>query len=388
MLDYDLFGRRCEALYVTPFLDENLLKEDFTGPGPILAWYTQDGLGSVRQLVVGERVLNSYAYTAWGVPLRWRERICNRYTYTGREWNAETGVYHYRARTYNPATGAFAARDPNNQMLYAYTVNCPTRFIDPFGTHVFSGAVKASQLARRKEDVGWWIPRIRLTIRYWASCLWRRRQEAQVGSQSLQLMLRAASESWKKYGIDITFVRMNEKDFAHLVGEKEEAVKKRGFTLMIKHVEGIKRSKTPFVLFVTRKALGVTVRNMPIGYVPAGSGKPSWVAVITGFLPGAVRHELWHTLSGSDRDIVWHPVTHNTPPSLQELRMVWERMVKMGSFVSYEPNDCPLTLYIDAFKRNPHTDPSVTAVKEWIEHELEYWRERARREQEEAMGAM
>jgi|GEM_PF-5707044 len=54
MADYDGRTGELRALYVTPFLDENLMKEDFTGPGPILAWYTQDGLGSVRQLVVGD----------------------------------------------------------------------------------------------------------------------------------------------------------------------------------------------------------------------------------------------------------------------------------------------------------------------------------------------
>ena len=57
---------RLRGLCLTRFLDENLLKEDYTGPGPILAWYTQDGLGSVRQLVVGDSVMNSYSYRRKG----------------------------------------------------------------------------------------------------------------------------------------------------------------------------------------------------------------------------------------------------------------------------------------------------------------------------------
>jgi len=64
--DYDGRTGELRALYLTPFLDENLLKEDYTGPGPLLAWYTQDGLGSVRQLVVGDTVQNSYAYRRKG----------------------------------------------------------------------------------------------------------------------------------------------------------------------------------------------------------------------------------------------------------------------------------------------------------------------------------
>jgi len=67
VLDYDLFGRRCGALYVTPFLDENLLVERKLGCEKRRYWYTQDGLGSVRQLVTDAgRGMNSYTYTAWG----------------------------------------------------------------------------------------------------------------------------------------------------------------------------------------------------------------------------------------------------------------------------------------------------------------------------------
>lgn len=64
--NHDAETGELRALYLTPFLDENLLKEDFTGLGPMLAWYVQDGLGSVRQLVVGDTVQNSYAYRRKG----------------------------------------------------------------------------------------------------------------------------------------------------------------------------------------------------------------------------------------------------------------------------------------------------------------------------------
>ena len=36
----------------------------------------------------------------------------NRYTYTGREWDEELGLYHYRARLYDAITGRFCSRDP------------------------------------------------------------------------------------------------------------------------------------------------------------------------------------------------------------------------------------------------------------------------------------
>ena len=132
--DYDMKTGKLKALYLTPFLDENLLMEDFTGPGPVLAWYMQDGLGSVRQLVVGKRVTNSYAYTAWGVPLNWRERVSNRYTYTSREYNAESGDYYYRARHYTPTLGRFTTRDPVEKInLYIYVLNHPVNIADSTG---------------------------------------------------------------------------------------------------------------------------------------------------------------------------------------------------------------------------------------------------------------
>ncbi|KAA5539006.1 RHS repeat-associated core domain-containing protein [Roseiconus nitratireducens] len=36
----------------------------------------------------------------------------NRFTYTGREWDDRVGLYHYRARMYDPLPGRFLGRDP------------------------------------------------------------------------------------------------------------------------------------------------------------------------------------------------------------------------------------------------------------------------------------
>jgi len=76
-------------------------------------WYEQDGLGGVQRLINRcGGVRSSYAYTAWGIPLNWRETIPNRYTFTSREYNAESGDYYYRARHYTPTLGRFTTRDP------------------------------------------------------------------------------------------------------------------------------------------------------------------------------------------------------------------------------------------------------------------------------------
>jgi RHS repeat-associated protein len=58
----------------------------------------------------------------------------NRYLFTGREWDSETGLYHYRARAYSPSLGRFLQRDPLEALpLYGYVGMRPIIFTDPSG---------------------------------------------------------------------------------------------------------------------------------------------------------------------------------------------------------------------------------------------------------------
>lgn len=58
--------------------------------------------------------------------------------YAGRYLDAETGLYYYRARYYNPVTGRFLQTDPigsrDNLDLYAYVGGDPVNNRDPLGT--------------------------------------------------------------------------------------------------------------------------------------------------------------------------------------------------------------------------------------------------------------
>ena len=60
-----------------------------------------------------------------------------RYGYTGREWDADSNLYYYRNRWYDPLVGRFISEDPitfeGGINLYAYVGNNPIDFVDPTG---------------------------------------------------------------------------------------------------------------------------------------------------------------------------------------------------------------------------------------------------------------
>ncbi|MEM9368865.1 MAG: RHS repeat-associated core domain-containing protein, partial [Planctomycetota bacterium] len=59
----------------------------------------------------------------------------NRYTYTGREWDATLGLYHFRARMYDPSAGRFLGRDPVRYVdgVNTYVLRIAVSKLDAFG---------------------------------------------------------------------------------------------------------------------------------------------------------------------------------------------------------------------------------------------------------------
>jgi len=65
------------------------------------------------------------------------------YTYTGREFDYDTGLYYYRARYYDPKAGRFMTKDPlsfegGDTNLYNYVLNNPVNYIDPEGLEIWT----------------------------------------------------------------------------------------------------------------------------------------------------------------------------------------------------------------------------------------------------------
>ncbi|MBO9562796.1 MAG: RHS repeat protein [Niastella sp.] len=110
-------------------------------------YYHTNNIGSVVAVTnAAGKVVERYEYDAFGKVSVYDENyaalatsaIGNNYTFTGRQYEPETGLYFYRARHYDPVTGHFLQRDPlgyiDGMGMYAYVSNMPTTMIDPYGT--------------------------------------------------------------------------------------------------------------------------------------------------------------------------------------------------------------------------------------------------------------
>ena len=125
---------------ITNRYTHNLGIDDVLGieTGGKLYFYHKDTLGSIRTITDStQQTINTYNYDSFGNTTQ-TGTLVQPYAYTGREWDKETGLYYYRARTYDPVAGRFIQRDPisfagGNVNLYGYVENNPVNLIDPSG---------------------------------------------------------------------------------------------------------------------------------------------------------------------------------------------------------------------------------------------------------------
>ncbi len=171
---YDPFGRRIEKNVngvITRYVYDredilfeldgsgNIITEYLHGPGidePIAMirnnqtyYYHADGLGSIVAITNATgAVVQRYEYDSFGqITYVLDPNFKQPYTYTGREYDEESGLYYYRARYYDPKIGRFITQDPigfsGGINFFSYVENNPVNFVDPLG------------LARKRSE-GWW----------------------------------------------------------------------------------------------------------------------------------------------------------------------------------------------------------------------------------------
>jgi RHS repeat-associated protein len=145
------------------YIDEVLVRDNDTsgdsvtnGKGDIRLWYHQNTLASVFALTTSAgTIAEGYQYDAYGKIIIFEPGSngvvdfggddivssgrgaspLGTYSYTGRRWDAESGLVYYRYRTYDPGAGRFLGRDPMPaaEKLYEYVRGNPVMWGDPLG---------------------------------------------------------------------------------------------------------------------------------------------------------------------------------------------------------------------------------------------------------------
>ena len=140
---YDVSAGSPSSTIYEPGMDRPLAEVASDGT---VSYYHQDVLGNVVMLTdsTGSAV-ESYSYDVWGkVSARNASGATvtstpkSRFLFTGREYDAESGLYDYRARAYSPELGRFLQMDPNkfgggDANIFRYVGNDPITWRDPLG---------------------------------------------------------------------------------------------------------------------------------------------------------------------------------------------------------------------------------------------------------------
>jgi RHS repeat-associated protein len=114
------------------------------------SFYGYDGSGNVRQLTnAAGTVTDTYEYDAFGNSFTKQGTTPNVYLYRGEQYDSDLGLYYLRARYYNPATGRFLSRDPEDGNAkdpaslhkYLYAGGDPVNAMDPTGRDLVSTVI-------------------------------------------------------------------------------------------------------------------------------------------------------------------------------------------------------------------------------------------------------
>jgi RHS repeat-associated protein len=137
VLSFDGGGTQTHRYFYGTGVDQVLADENAQGR---VLWTLTDSQGTVRDLIDSAGVIqNHITYDSFGkITSQTNSSISTIFGYTGREYDAETEQYYYRARYYDQNIGRFISEDPigfeaGDTNIYRYVGNSPTNANDPSG---------------------------------------------------------------------------------------------------------------------------------------------------------------------------------------------------------------------------------------------------------------
>ncbi|MDB4948141.1 MAG: repeat protein [Gemmatimonadetes bacterium] len=106
--------------------------------GSSIYYYAVDNVGNVTGLVDAAKTLvDQYQYEPFGQRIYSNETVANPLGFQGRQLDAATGLYSFRARWYDPQLQRFISEDPigldGGINVYAFANDNPVNFTDPHG---------------------------------------------------------------------------------------------------------------------------------------------------------------------------------------------------------------------------------------------------------------
>ena len=113
-------------------------------------YYLTDDLGSVLKVVDSSgSIKNSYYYDPYGNSLNKSETVGNPWQYASGYFDANTGLYKFGTRYYDPQLGRWTQKDPIGSSVgkigsdnpYVYAGNVPNMQVDPSGRATLRGLV-------------------------------------------------------------------------------------------------------------------------------------------------------------------------------------------------------------------------------------------------------
>ncbi|MCU0498804.1 MAG: hypothetical protein MUF87_15745 [Anaerolineae bacterium] len=120
-------------------------------------YFIVDAMGTTHGLASASGMDETYTYSAFG-KLDSGNTNATRYLYTGQQYDTSTGLYHLRARNYDPSNGRFLSRDvwpynfenPVELNRYVYAMGNPVNYSDPSGYTSEYGSIQSSSAKMSK----------------------------------------------------------------------------------------------------------------------------------------------------------------------------------------------------------------------------------------------